>query len=412
MRGTIKSVSVWALLMLAPAGLWAQDGAADSLKERMNETADKVAGLEERLGIAETDIAGLKKLKISGYVQARYEYHDDAASGPFLGTASTSSANQGKLLNRFFVRRGRVKTTYQATPNALGVVYFDGSASGVSLKEAYVAVTEPHSKVTFTLGQFNWLFGYEVSYSSSKREFPERARWSRTLFPGERDRGVKVERPFLLMEKYNLSLQAGVYNGNGIDEAGFGVRGVDANKWKDFIARAAFGLGHLDFGLSGYWGKQFNPKDSASLLSPSTTDKIRYGADAQFFYELPVVGGGVLKAEGVLAEEPKNQSKPFLSQDSTRDAAGLNVVWAQNLKEKFQWISRVDYYDPDRDLDKDHFITYGFGLVYFWDGASKLKLVYEIPKAFINSRSGTVTVSGVKEDEKDNILTLEWLYTF
>ncbi|MCI0330955.1 MAG: OprO/OprP family phosphate-selective porin [candidate division Zixibacteria bacterium] len=396
-----------AAVILAPVGLWGQDGATDSLKERMNETADKVAGLEERLGIAETDIAGLKKLKISGYVQARYEYHDDARSGPVLGTASTSSANQGKLLNRFFVRRGRVKTTYQATPNALGVVYFDGSASGVSLKEAYVAVTEPRSKVTATLGQFNWLFGYEISFSSSKREFPERARWSRTLFPGERDRGIKVERPFLLMEKYNLLLQAGVYNGNGIEDASFGVR--DPNKWKDIIARAAFGFSHLDFGLSGYWGKQFNPKDSASPLSPSTTDKIRYGADAQFFYELPALGGGVLKAEGVLAEEPKNQSKPFASRDTTRDVAGLNVVWAQNLKEKFQWVSRVDFYDPDKDIDKDHFITYGFGLIYFWDGASKIKLVYEIPKSFKNSRSG---LTSAKEDEKDNILTLEWVYTF
>ena len=409
MRRTFKAV--WTAVFLAPAGLWAQDAATDSLKERMNETADKVAGLEERLGIAEGDIAGLKKLKISGYVQARYEYHDDASSAPLQGTVSTSSSNQGKLLNRFFIRRGRLKTTYQATANALGVVYFDGSASGVSLKEAYVAVTEPHSKVTATLGQFNWLFGYEISFSSSKREFPERARWSRTLFPGERDRGIKLERPFLLMGKYNLSLQAGLYNGNGIEDASFGVR--DPNKWKDVIARAAFGFGRLDFGLSGYWGKQFNPSDSAiPVQQPSTTDKIRYGADAQFFYELPTLGGGVLKAEGVLAKEPKNQSKPFRSLDSTRNVVGFHAVWAQNLKEKFQWISRVDYYDPDQDIDKDHFITYGFGLIYFWDGASKLKLVYEIPKAFENSRSGTVTVNSVKEDEKDNILTLEWVYTF
>lgn len=406
-----KPMLLATLLFLLPIIASAQDSPSDSLQVKSSETADKIAGLEERLGITESDISGLKKLKISGYVQARYEYHDDASSAPLQGTVSTSTSNQGKLLNRFFVRRGRLKATYQATPNALGVVYFDGSASGVSLKEAYVAVMEPRSKVTATLGQFNWLFGYEISFSSSKREFPERARWSRTLFPGERDRGIKLERPFLLMGKYNLTLQTGLYNGNGIEDASFGVR--DPNKWKDIMARAAFGFGRLDFGLSGYWGKQFNPSDSAiPIQQPSTTDKIRYGADAQFFYELPTLGGGVLKAEGVLAKEPKNQSKPFRSLDSTRNAAGFHAVWAQNLKEKFQWISRVDFYDPDRDIDEDHFITYGFGLLYFWDGASKLKLVYELPKSFVNSRSGTVTVNGVKEDEKDNILTLEWVYTF
>ncbi len=411
MRGYAKAVWMTALVLLAAGRLSAQDAAGDSLKEKVDQTGDRVSGLEERLSADEADITNLKKVKITGYVQARYEYHDDASSGPLLGTTSTSSGNQGKLLNRFFIRRGRVKTTYQATPNALGVVYIDASASGVSLKETYVAVTEPHSKVTATLGQFNWLFGYEISFSSSKREFPERALWSRTLFPGERDRGVKVERPFLLVGKYNLILLAGLYNGNGIDDANFGVR--DPNKWKDVITRAAFGFGHLDFGLSGYWGKQFNPSDSAIPKQyPSTTDKIRYGADAQFFYELPVVGGGVLKAEGVLAKEPKNQSKPFLSKDSTRNAVGFNVVWAQNLKEKFQWISRLDYYDPDRNIDKDHFIAYGFGLIYFWDGASKLKLVYEIPKAFANSRTGTTTEGGVKKDLKDNILTAEWVYVF
>jgi hypothetical protein len=39
-------------------------------------------------------------------------------------------------------------------------------------------------------------------------------------------------------------------------------------------------------------------------------------------------------------------------------------------------------------------------------------LVYEVPKAGANSRSGVVTVDGAKRDENDNILTLEWVYVF
>lgn len=411
MRGYAKAVLVTALVMMAAGRLSAQDAASDSLKEKVDQTGDRVAGLEERLSGDESDLTDLKKLKVTGFVQARYEYHDDASSEPLLGTASTSSSNQGKLLNRFYIKRGRLKADYQATPNAWGRVYIDASASGVSLKDAYVAVREPHSKLTFTLGQFEWWFGYEVITSDTKREFPERARWEGALFPGERDRGIKVERPFKFAGKYTLNLIGAVYNGNGTSDAVFGAN--DPNKAKDFVARAAFGLGHLDFGFSGYWGRQFNPSDSAIPKQyPATTNKIRYGADAQFYYELPVLGGGALKAEGVLAKEPKNQSKPFLSKDSTRNAAGFNLVWAQNLKEKFQWISRIDYYDPDRDIDSDHFITYGLGLIYFWDGNSKIKLVYEIPKAYKNSLSGTATVNGVKQDAKDNILTVEWLYAF
>ncbi|MBI3872348.1 MAG: hypothetical protein HY304_04640, partial [candidate division Zixibacteria bacterium] len=156
-----KRLSEWGcavlgtIVMLACASAARADGtSADSLKEKIDRTTEVVSGINERLSAAEADIAHLKKFKVSGYVQARYEYHDDAISSPKLGTGSTDSKNQGKLLNRFYVRRGRVKMTYQANPNALGVVYFDGSASGVSLKEAYVALTEPKSGLVVTAGQF------------------------------------------------------------------------------------------------------------------------------------------------------------------------------------------------------------------------------------------------------------------
>jgi hypothetical protein len=407
-NGLVCALAIVIALLTAPLP-YAQESAQDSLTEKVGQMADEFEGVKERLSVAESDILNLKKFKVSGYVQARYEYHDDAVSAPALGTGSSDSKNTGKLFNRFYVRRGRLKVTYQANQNAAGVVYFDGSASGVSLKEAYVAMTEPASELKFTLGQFNWPFGYEVSFSSSKREFPERARWSRTLFPGERDRGVKVERSVLIDQQYDLSLQAGIFNGNGTEDRIFGAN--DPNKSKDFVARASCGFGMLDVGLSGYWGEQFNPSDSViPKQMPSSTDKIRYGADAQFFYELPRLGGGVFKAEVVTGEEPKNQSKAFLSADSTRDVMGFDVVWAQNLRDKFQFISRVDYYDPDRDIEDDQFVTYGIGLIYFWDGNSKVKLVYEIPKSGEKARNGLEP--GTTKDLKDNILTMEWVYTF
>ncbi len=384
------------LLLVIPSAVQAEDTPADSVREQLNRVADQMSGIQERLATDESDIANLKKVKVTGYVQARYEYHDDAVSRPKKGNES----DQSGLLNRFFIRRGRAKVTYQANPNALGVVYFDGSASGVSLKEAYVSLTEPSTRLKFTLGQFNWLFGYEIAFSSSKREFPERAQWSQKLFPGERDRGIQVERAFPISPTGNLTLLAEVCNGNGTSDSKFGA--ADPNKAKDVLTRAALSLGQFDFGVSGYWGRQFNPTDSATNASsqrPSTTDKVRYGADAQFFYELPKLGGGVIKGELVAAKEPKDQKKPFQTGTLTRNVLGINAVWAQSLSDKLQWISRIDYFDPDNKIAKDQKTIYGLGLVYFWDGNSKVKLVYEIPKT-------------ASADVKDNIATLEWIYVF
>src|SRR3990172_416873 len=73
----------------------AQETAEDSLTEKVGQMGDEFEGVKERLSVAESDILGLKKFKMSGYVQARYEYHDDAISSPAKGTASTASDNQG-----------------------------------------------------------------------------------------------------------------------------------------------------------------------------------------------------------------------------------------------------------------------------------------------------------------------------
>src|SRR5262245_57947481 len=50
-------------------------------------------------------VEALAKIKLSGYIQARYEYHRDSKNGVnALGRPQTTSM--------FLVRRGRLKTTY------------------------------------------------------------------------------------------------------------------------------------------------------------------------------------------------------------------------------------------------------------------------------------------------------------
>src|SRR5687768_2308606 len=113
-------------------------------------------------------------LRITGYVQPQYV--DDERT------------------SNFSVRRGRIKFTYQISKTSRFVVQPDFTSSGVTLKDGYVEFVEPWTswKHTVTAGQFNWPFGFEIMYSSSRREMPERTLMYRTLFPGERDRGAML----------------------------------------------------------------------------------------------------------------------------------------------------------------------------------------------------------------------------
>ncbi len=73
------------------------------------------------------------------------------------------------------------------------MLQIDAIQTGVTVKDAYVLVTEPWTQsLGFQMGIFDRPFGYEISYSSSSRESPERSRMYQTLFPGERELGAKL----------------------------------------------------------------------------------------------------------------------------------------------------------------------------------------------------------------------------
>lgn len=168
------------LILLIISGVnisWGQTP-EDSTKIALQELKDRLDGISENMSTLNSDVGILKYIKITGYIQARYEYNDSSKNGANLNA------------NNFYIRRGRIKFTVQPGTSNKYVIYFDASKNTVSLKEAYVELykTVQQSNFTLTFGQFNWPFGYEIEYSSSKRDFPERSLAENNLFPGERDR--------------------------------------------------------------------------------------------------------------------------------------------------------------------------------------------------------------------------------
>ncbi|MDR1756529.1 MAG: hypothetical protein LBR65_06210 [Culturomica sp.] len=191
--------------------------------------------IEKRIGLLESEVAKLKKWKFSGYIQGQYQWGEEAA---FLKVGA-ANGEPGKSFDRFGIRRGRIKFACEAGI-ASAVFQIDLTEKGVGFKEAYLRLKDPWiGTLAFTGGVFNRPFGYEIGYSSSMRESPERSTVFQTLFPEERDLGAMLILQAPETSPWSIfKLEAGLFAGNGVK--------METDNKRDFI-------GHLS--VSGKWGR-------------------------------------------------------------------------------------------------------------------------------------------------------------
>lgn len=368
-------VIVIALALAAP--LFADDAQeAEAPKKTPEEVAAQVEAQGEALTETRNTVEILNRLKITGYLQAQFV--DDERSRDELAAGGTRN------LDQFSIRRGRVKFTYQATPTSKFVIQPDITSSGVVLKDGYVELTEPWTtwKNTLTAGQFNWPFGFEIMYSSSAREVAERSRVVRTLFPGERDRGVMLS-GLGLSERFTY--RVAIVNGTGTASSS------DLNQQKDLVGRVGYSFGAFDIGASAYKGEDLVA--TATKATGVNFDKERLGVDFQWATPLPGLG--------IRGEYITGKQAPVAGTTRTRshDVDGWYFYAIQNLGTRHQFVVRVDEYDPDTDVENNAIRTINPAYIFHWDAHSKFMASYEMIDNEVN-------------DPDDNVLTLRYQFSF
>lgn len=456
------------LFLMAVSGAWAQ---VDSAKAPISEvnaesapaTATPVAGGSEELENLKAKFDGLNesyletkatvdklaKIKVSGYIQAQWQHADSVgiqslAGGNFPARSATAVGTQ----QRFQVRRGRVKATY-GTATSRYVLQIDVIPTGVSLKDASVTLMEPWlNTFSYTMGVFDRPFGFEISYSSSSRESPERSRVFQTLFPGERDLGAKIEinPPAELGFAQYLNFKGGVFTG-------MGPTANEIDDEQDLIGRLGFKAPFYDInlavdgGFSAYMGKVTSIADTAFSIGNSTSgvatwlpnsgnaretfDRTLMGVDGQIYYDLPVIGGFSLRGEYVWGNHPTTRTStsvftgtssgsPAAPQVADREVAGWYVNYVQNLGKKAQAVVKYDVFDPNTAVEADDvgkagsnlavtdlaIATMGFGAVYHWDANLRFTAYYDrVTNEEANSSSTVAALAPWKKDLTDNVFT-------
>jgi hypothetical protein len=357
----MKETILILFLMTATLFGFSQTQVIDSLKETLENHQGKLNALDERVLVNEADLGKLNKIKISGYIQAQYEYYQHDL---FANYASQ---------NTFYIRRARVKFTYEALDGVKFVLQPDFSTGNVALKDAYTIINIPKLHGwTLWAGQMSRP-DYEVEYSSGSREIMERSLLIRTIYPGEREIGAKLEysgtsKPFLF--------QFMVMNGNFTSSNNTTVA-KDNDSRKDMMGRFVYslklpsaGLG-VDLGLNGYYGGNRATKNIYLKNSDLTLDSLELGKylkkhwiGGEIRLYADILGGLSLKGEYIAGTNsfPSTTSSPAVnasvatklaSANIYRNFSGYYIYLVKNIGAKHQAVLRYDFFDPNTKISGD-----------------------------------------------------------
>ncbi|MEO6600489.1 MAG: hypothetical protein ABIQ16_11485 [Polyangiaceae bacterium] len=210
--------------------------------------------------------------KVTGYVQAQYEGHQDSEDQLLQGGALLNQ-------NRFLLRRTRVKLSRDWKYGG-ALIEFDantvkGPAIGLQHAEVSLAYRNEDQSplVQLTMGLFDNPFGREVVESPRERPFMERSYASRAFFPAEPDLGLRISGQVAWF-RYAVA----VVNGQPLgDRTGYILQ--DPNTHKDVLGRVGVDVTlppqvRVIAGVSMLNGKGFHPGSDATKNTISWRDNI------------------------------------------------------------------------------------------------------------------------------------------
>lgn len=401
--------------------------------------------------VPQSKIKNSSKLTVTGYLQPQWQLGEELAS---LQVGKQQHENdQNKLFNRVGIRRGRLKFFYDDGNLGSGGFQFNVvdkpglEGAQVQIKELYLNLKAPWNKTSsIQAGVFNRPFSFEINYSSSALESPERARIISSLLPDECDLGAMlILNPGEHSSFHFLTFQGGFFAGNGINP--------EIDNKKDFIgqlvASTSIGKLHVGAGVSYYNGGVFQTNDSvyvmngsAFALNVSGSNKGAYakreylGFDAQLNYH-SMLGHTQLRGEYIFGTQPgtaitncsPSRSELPLYQDTyIRPFSGGYVMLVQSIgNSPFSAVVKYEFYDPNTSVGGSeigipgtstgkadlYYNTLGIGTFWQITPAIRTTLYYDIVRnetsAFLSSLSYR---NNFFVDRNDNVFTLRIQYKF
>lgn len=383
-------------------------------------------------------VLGRSKVQFSGYLQAQYQVAAEK------GIPSFSGGNFPKdVSNRFMLRRSRLKAVFKSGDDTQlfqtsFTFLIEATERGVAPRDLFGTLSENHFGLfTLSTGLFVRPFGYELTYSSQKRESPERGRMSQLLMKTERDVGVMLTLHPRQLKGWQLDL--GVFNGPGLSATS------DYDSYKDVIGRLQYKTSAqqegIEFsgGISGYYGGIksdtmiiFRQKEKTALFMADTSasnkgSKLpRHYAGADVQCSIPgIAGATTLRAEWISGRQTGTRfssETPASLQHlpAVRHFNGGYFYLLQALgNDNRQLVLKYDFYDPNTAAKGSGidpaagfnaadiaYHTFGGGFVWQLMPSLKLTMYYD---HVVNEKT---SLPGYEQDIRDDVFTLRLQYQF
>ncbi len=445
----IRRISLALVVCIAHQYSFAQHDSTSA--GEIEDVKTEIEGIRESLVEVGNIVEALRKIKISGYLQTQFRYTDVTNQSYPIGNFSGGQF-PSDTKNLFQVRRGRFKLIYD---NVLTQCVFeiDIIPTGVSMRDAYLSLTEPWTQsFGLQMGAFYAPFGYEVSFTSGSRESPELSRVVQVLFPGEREVGAKVFFAPQLGALNFMRADIGLFNGAGTNFNEF-------DNFKNIIGRIGVQVPlpeespfALDFGVSGHFGNLRSPskdifvngeptsgvrgfvKETGTTNVGKGVSRKYFGADVQLYYDMPLLGGTIVRAEYIAGRQPGTSSSSISpgAQPATalynRKFAGWYIYLVQNIGNQEQIVLKYDVYDPNTHVAASDFTTtvgltttdikystFGLGFIHHWDDNIKFVTYYEFIKNETLDAAKIPPTSALfpyTQDVRDNVFTFRVQYRF
>lgn len=347
--------------------------ALQTIKEEIEAIKGWIEGQNEALPIMTNDINDLKRNRWGNYIQTQYRDTDQV----------------GGATDGFSIRRMRLGLTQTIDPRTVLRASFDLATSTTNnvaqLRDAFIRWDlEPSLEkvgTELTFGQFPLALGYELERSSGEREFPERTLYNRTMFAGERSRGIMI--------KHGLSAKShmhiGGYNaltfddpeqrsvapapGNKLAMSG-GVRVYDSN---------------YDLGLSYFRGER-NAVTTTRTANNVTTTYVHPDVMREYFFIDGTYVGLIDPNLFLRFEYMKGKDRVPVAPGANNSVSsvrgrvnmeGHQVHLGYNLNKRNQLNVRWEEFDADTAVTGNSVTTYATAYSYFINPNARITLSRE-----------------------------------